>query len=100
SGVAIPVRGTEWLARRDLGEQITCTDSRGRERVLTVVDVIAGAVLCELSRTCYFVPGMRLTGDEGEHTEVGALPAMEQKLQLFSGDVLTLTRDLSPIDPA
>ncbi len=100
SGVTIPVTDGDWLARRDVGEQIDCTDSRGAHRTLTVVDVIAGAVRCELERTGYFVPGMELVGDDDETAIVGALPSREQKLQLFADDVLELTRDLSPVDPA
>lgn len=98
-GPAVPVNDATWLARRDVGEQLHCVDSRGAHRSLRVVDVVPGAVHCELTRTCYFFPGMRITGDDDEAAAVGALPAREQKLQLFADDLLEVTRDLSPVDP-
>lgn len=98
-GQTIPIDDSGWLDRRDIGEELRCVDSRGARRVLRVVDAVPGAVQCELTRTCYFVPGMQITGDDDAVTTVGALPAREQKLQLFADDLLEVTRDLSPVDP-
>ena len=99
TGAAIPVLDSEWLDRRDVGEELRCVDSRGAHRTLTVTEVINGAVQCELSRTCYFVPGTKLIGDDNQSAVVGDLPAREQKIQLFDGDLLEVTRDLTPVDP-
>lgn len=98
--VRIPVQDTDWLAARDIGEEIHCTDSRGSKRALTVCDVLPGGVLCELEQTCYFVPGLELHGDDDKVARVGALATSEQKLKVYAGDVITLTRDLTPIDPS
>ena len=100
AGSVIPIRDSSWLARRDIGEELRCVDSRGARRTLTVVDTVAGAVRCELDRTCYFVPDMQILGDDGQSASVGSLDSGEQKLQLFAGDLLELTRDLAPVDPA
>lgn len=97
--VRIPVPDLQWLAARDVGEKIRCVDSRDSKRTLRVVDIADGAVLCELEKTCYFHPDMALTGEDGESATVGDMPRSEQKLKLHQDDVLTLTRDLTPVDP-
>ncbi|WP_106849039.1 pyruvate kinase [Blastococcus sp. Marseille-P5729] len=98
--VGIPVDDADWLAARDIDEEIRCTDSRGSSRVLSVRDVVPGGVLCELEKTCYFVPGLELHGEDDDVARVGSLPSGEQKLKVYSGDVITLTRDLTPVDPS
>lgn len=100
SGWVIPIEDSEWLARRDDGERLRCVDSRGAHRTLRVVDVITGAVQCELARTCYFVPGMVISGEDDQSASVGTLPTREQKIQLFAEDLIELTGEADPVDPA
>jgi pyruvate kinase len=95
--VAIPVE-RDWAARRMPGDTVTFTDTRGRQRRFAVEHVDDDGVLAAADRTSYLVTGMTLSAGS-DHTQVGALPAAEQRLRLGTGDSLVLTRDLSPADP-
>lgn len=97
--VSLPVRDAAWLAARAPGERLTLRDARGSSRDLTVLQAGPDGVLAEAVRTAYLVPGTVLTAPDGTSTEVGDLPAVEQKLRLFVGDELLVVADLEPVDP-
>lgn len=96
--VAVPV-DAGWAARRTPGEVVRFHDARDRSRAYEVLEVTAAGVLATCPRTSYLVPGMQLSVG-GDRTVVGDLPPVEQRLLLMTGDVLLLTRDLEPADPA
>ncbi len=106
----VPVRLAPWLARRQPGDVIAITDARERHRRWRVVEVGEGWCTAEADRTTYVVPGTRLevaTPQEGPHahppdepaldvSHVGPLPGTEQRHRVHSGDLVVLTRDLTP----
>ena len=92
--IAIPVRGSI-LEHAQRGDVVELTDTRGRERLLHVVDVEESACICTDDRTGYVVQGTRLRLLRGAdlvcEDEVGALPELERSLSLSVGDDLILT---------
>jgi len=95
--VAVPV-DADWVQRRAHGDVVTFTNTRDRAREYEVLEVATHGVLAACPRTSYLVPGMQLSvGDD--HTSVGELPPVEQRLRLMTGDLLVLTRDLAPASP-
>jgi pyruvate kinase len=96
--VRVPVDAA-WLGRRAVGDQVTFTDTRGRSRAYEVVEVTPVGAVATCLRTSYLTTGMPLeVGDD--RTTVGELPARRQRLRLATDDVLLVTRDLTPADPA
>lgn len=95
----LPVADTGWLARRQPGDRVTLTDSRGSTRSLRVVAAGDGRVTAELSRTAYLVPGTELAVG-GDRTTIGPLPSTEGRLRVIPADRLRLVSDLTPADPA
>jgi pyruvate kinase len=95
--VPVPVDPV-WAARRMPGETVTFTDTRERPRRFAVEHVDDDGVLAAGDRTAYLVSGMTISADS-DHTRVGPLPPVEQRLRLGTGDTLVLTRDLRPADP-
>jgi pyruvate kinase len=92
--IAIPVKGAI-LDHAQRGDVVELTDTRGRERVLQVVDADELACICTNDRTGYVVQGTRLRLLRGAEMvcedEVGALPEIEHALCLSAGDDLILT---------
>jgi pyruvate kinase len=88
-----------WASRREVGDSVSFVDARGRRRRYTVVDAREGGVLATHDRTSYLVTGLRLEAED-DATTVGDLPALEQRILLQVGDLLVLTPDLTPADPA
>ena len=92
--IAIPVKGA-LLDHAQRGDVVELTDTRGRERVLQVVDADESACICTNDRTGYVVQGTRLRLLRGADVvcedEVGALPEVERALCLSIGDDLILT---------
>jgi pyruvate kinase len=101
--IAIPVRGSI-LEHAQRGDIVELTDTRGRERLLHVVDVEESACICTNDRTGYVVQGTRLRLLRGAdlvcEDEVGALPELERSLSLSVGDDLILTSADIPGRPA
>jgi pyruvate kinase len=95
-----------WLARLRIGERVEFTDAREARRAFRIVDVTEQGCWAEATRTAYLVPGTRLrhphgAGKPDEHEgRIGALPPGENSLSLQKGDLLILTRDLTPGRPA
>jgi pyruvate kinase len=101
--IAIPVRGSI-LEHAQRGDVVELTDTRGRERILQVVDVDESACICTNDRTGYVVQGTSLRLLRGTEIvcedEVGALPEVERSLCLSVGDDLILTSADIPGMPA
>jgi pyruvate kinase len=95
----IPVEG-DLLAKAKSGDIVELADTRGRKRLLRVVDVRAGECLCETDTTAYVVPGTRLSLRRKTRMvakgEVGALPSVEHWIALRPGDTLDLVRGEAP----
>ena len=101
--IAIPVKGSIFRHAR-AGDVIELTDTRGRERILFVVEVDPSCCVCTNDRTGYVIEGTRLRLlRENEllcEDEVGALPEVEQALSLSVGDDLLVTSAEVPGKPA
>jgi pyruvate kinase len=99
AGATIPVRG-ELLAKARPGDTIALSDARERKRVLKVLSVAPGECLCDTDSTAYVVPGTRLAlrrkGRSIAKGEVGALPTIEQWIELRPGDTLDIVRGSTP----
>ncbi|WP_292835283.1 pyruvate kinase [Microbacterium sp.] len=97
----IPLQEVGWAGGRRIGDKIRLVDARGSHRILTVEKVDADGCLVSVHKTVYFVPGTALSTREmvpgdGRTAHVGPLPAGEQSLLIRRGDILVLTRDLTP----
>ncbi|WP_097460503.1 pyruvate kinase [Mangrovitalea sediminis] len=92
----------DWLAGLTEGSIIRLLDARGARRRWTVSAVTPEGCWAESLKTCYLVPGTALRYDAAPlslHqavTRLDALPAREGFLRLNTGDLLTLTADLTP----
>jgi pyruvate kinase len=87
-----------YLAR--LGDEVTLKDTRGRNRVLPVIDLSKRAFLCTSERTTYLGTGMELElrrfGEVIASGKIGKLPPGEAAIPLTAGDSLVITRGLTP----
>ncbi len=101
--IEIPVKGVV-LEHARPGDTVELTDTRGRERLLHVVDVDESACVCTNDRTGYVVQGTHLRLLRGTDVlcedEVGTLPEVERSLSLSVGDDLILTPVEIPGRPA
>jgi pyruvate kinase len=91
----------DWLAAVEVRDKVSFRDTRGRRRVLTIVDRDRGGVWAELNRTAYFTNGTRLEhradgANESSSTEISGIPAAEGAIRVVPGDLLILTSDASP----
>lgn len=95
----IPVQGG-LAARARLGDSVHLEDARGRKRSLKVVDVTAGACVCEGDATTYVTAGtaleLRRKGRRVARFEVDVLPPAEQAIVLTVGDRLDLLLGEAP----
>ncbi|HMK62597.1 MAG TPA: pyruvate kinase, partial [Acidimicrobiales bacterium] len=94
----IPVEDS-WLSGLRPGDCISLRDTRRSARELRVVEHDGAVALVEADDTTYIESGLCLTAADGSMSKVGPLPAVEQALVLRSGDLLTLSADLSPAVP-
>lgn len=96
----------EWLAKLRKSEKLHFTDARDAKRTFVVVDVTDGGCWAEIEKTAYMVPGTILRRERGKgkgddrEALIGALPLIENTLNLEQGDSLILTRDMKPGRPA
>ncbi|MBK8740023.1 MAG: pyruvate kinase, partial [Betaproteobacteria bacterium] len=95
----IPVDG-DFTKQARPGDTIQLTDTRGRKRLLKVIEGRAGECLCETDTTAYVVPGTHLLLRRKSRIVakgmVGALPALEQWIALRPGDTLDVVRGEMP----
>jgi pyruvate kinase len=95
-----------WLAQLRPGEVLKLTDARDSQRTLTVVDITDHGCWAEATKTTYIIPGTVFVREPGQdnggsrEAAVGELPSGEATISLKQGDVLVLTRDLTPGCPA
>jgi pyruvate kinase len=93
-----------WLARLSIGDRVSLVDARGAKRTLVVRDVTRDGCWAEMTKTAYVEPGTVLRHESRDEpdaeTTVGAVPARANALALRAGDLLTITRDLTPGRPA
>jgi pyruvate kinase len=101
----LPVPGP-WLARLRPGERVKLTDARDAKRTFTIVDITDRGCWAEATKTAYIIPGTVLRHERGvaegddRVAPVGGLPPGEHAISLQQGDLLILTRDLTPGRPA
>ncbi|MFW6188073.1 MAG: pyruvate kinase, partial [Actinomycetota bacterium] len=93
---AVPVADPAWTAARTPGERLRLRDARGSGRTLRVLEATGPGVLVECSKTVYFATGLAVEAPDGTEGVLGELPAVEQALRVHTGDVLVLTRDMTP----
>ncbi|MGX5357080.1 pyruvate kinase [Kocuria sp. KH4] len=93
---AVPVADPAWTAARVPGERLRLKDARGSGRTLRVLEATGPGVLAECSKTVYFATGLAVEAEDGTEGVLGELPALEQFLRVHTGDVLVLTRDMTP----
>jgi pyruvate kinase len=97
AGLAVvPVPGG-WMRQLREGDVIELRDTRDSRRWLEVERVGTGGVVVACEQTVYLGTGTVLhrVGSE-ESAEIGELPPVPQALRLQAGEVLRVTRDLSP----
>jgi pyruvate kinase len=98
---SVPVPAT-WLACLRKGECVTLTDARDARRTFTIVDLTDRGCWAEAARTTYLVPGTVLrrergvAGRDGREATVGELPPRENAITLHTGDLLLVSRNLTP----
>ena len=92
--IPIPVKGT-LFRHAQAGDVVELTDTRGRERILHVIEVEVASCVCANDRTGYVIEGTKLRLVRGKEVlcedEVGTLPEVEDCLSLSAGDDLLLT---------
>jgi pyruvate kinase len=94
-----------FLRRLTVGDRLTFDDARQAKRTLSVVAVSPDGAWAESTRTCYFTSDLSVRAvHDGVETAVegriGPIPPLETAIPLRTGDLLTLTRELSPGRPA
>jgi pyruvate kinase len=84
-----------------VGDRLTFADARQAKRVLSVAALSADGGWAESTRTCYLTADVTLRARrDGDGTVaeacIGAVPHVEAAIALATGDLLTLTRELTP----
>lgn len=101
----LPVSPT-WLDCLRAGRRVRFNDARDTKRTLTIVDVTERGCWAETTKTAYVVPGTVLhyeggaVAEDDRDTPVGALQPLDNAILLHEGDLLMLTRNLTPGRPA
>ena len=88
-----------------VGDELRLKDARDSKRSLTMVAVGGDGCWAESPRTCYLTPGIRISARRNDagvvaKTRVAAMPSTSTSIALAAGDMLTLTRELTPGKPA
>jgi pyruvate kinase len=88
------------IAKARPGDTLVLTDTRERERVLTVTAVNGGDLMCESASTAYVIPGTAVALRRGQRTvargRIGALPPSPQWITLRPGDALAIVLGEQP----
>jgi len=86
------------------GDTVLLTDTRDRERILTVADTDNDVCTCACDQTGYVAPGIELKlmrdGNEIARDLVAPLPNRQRVIPLSVGDQLMITSDEVPGKPA
>ncbi|TRZ46197.1 pyruvate kinase [Robertkochia solimangrovi] len=93
----LPVDGS-WLKKLRKGDKINFRDTRGKKRKLTVLKVQDGKAIADCKKQSYLESGIRLkrNGNSFQTTVIGEIPALEQSLKLKEGDILRITKAVTP----
>jgi pyruvate kinase len=95
-----------WLDPLRTGDRVKFTDARDSKRAFEIVEVTDQGCWAEASKTAYIVPSTVLHREHGieksdkDECSVGDLPSRPNVISLKQGDLLILTRDLTPGRPA
>ncbi|SIR33745.1 pyruvate kinase [Pontibacter lucknowensis] len=93
-----------WVAQLQQGDKLRFRDTRGRKRTLTVMQRKEKGVIAHLFKTSYIGTGTELTIKKESALErsakVGQLPASEAPIYLRKDDLLVLTKEQTPGEPA
>ena len=94
-----------FLEQLKVGDRLAFDDARKAKRALTVVAVGADGCWAESTRTCYLTPGIRIKARRRKsgtiaEAEVAGVPTTEASISVAEGDLLILTRELTPGRPA
>jgi pyruvate kinase len=97
----LPLPGA-WLSRLQVDESVRFKDTRRAGRTLKITAARGASRWAESNDTCYLESGLRLwaRGRKDEAARIGALPPLQQTLQLHRGDVVVLTKQPVPGVPA
>ncbi|MCJ8167289.1 pyruvate kinase [Pontibacter sp. E15-1] len=99
----LPVQA-EWLAQLQENDKILFTDTRGRKRSFSIMRKEVNGVVAHLFKTSYIQTGTELRiknkAVAARKTAVGELPATFSPIILKKDNLLQLTRELRPGEPA
>ena len=109
AGAVLPLPD-DWLSELKVGMHIWFADARGASRSLEIVSSEGNGRLAESRQTAYVTTGTwfrrgctRKAAQKAKRSawiQVGELPAQEESLLLHEGDLLILSSDLRPSEPA
>jgi pyruvate kinase len=93
--------GREWLTRLQPGDLVEVTDTRGKKRMLNVLERMGEAHLLACSADSVWLEkgcGLRHLSGAGKHrlTQVGELESSPEVLLVHLGDRMLLSRDAAP----
>jgi pyruvate kinase len=94
-----------WIRRRIIGDEIKLKDTRNKNGKIIITHKGRNFLRAMCSDSLYIVPGTRLNGpNRSDHTIVGDLPSLENKILLNTGDILIVHKEVKPgnnaiIDP-
>lgn len=99
----LPVKA-EWLAQLQENDKILFTDTRGRKRSFSIVKKEGNGVIAHLFKTSFITTGTKLRiknkAVAERTTEVGELPPTFAPIILKKDNLLVLTREPFPGEPA
>lgn len=99
----LPVQA-DWLAQLQENDKILFTDTRGRKRSFSIMRKETNGVMAHLFKTSYIKTGTSLRiknkSVPARTTEVGELPATFAPIILKKDNLLVLTREAIPGEPA
>ncbi|MFD3003781.1 pyruvate kinase [Pontibacter toksunensis] len=94
----------EWMAQLQENDKIFFTDTRSRKRSFSVLKKQSNGVIAHLFKSSYITTGMKLRiknkSVATRTTEVGELPPTFAPIILKKDNLLVLTRELIPGEPA
>ncbi|MDN5205453.1 pyruvate kinase [Fulvivirgaceae bacterium BMA10] len=89
-----------WMEQLKIGDKVIFTDTRSKQRSLTVKAIEKGKVLTTCLDTSYIKTGTILTIDGSQNScEVKELPSLEQAILLKMGDHLRIIKEQIPGRP-
>ncbi|UUW73474.1 pyruvate kinase [Pseudomonas oryzihabitans] len=95
--------GERWLSGLQPGDRIQLTDTRRAQRRWTIVEVTDRGCWAEAAKTTYLAPGLRLSVERDgrkRHSRIGDFAPQPGALRLAEDDLLILTADQTPGQPA